>query len=109
MSTASEKAAAFLATGAKSDGAPGVERPATGEYARLRELLIDRDTLDDDEAEELADLAGKWRAGTIEGRPKRTVRKRESVAGDGDRDGKGRERTTPQTASEAAAARLRGL
>ena len=108
MTTASEQAAAFLGHGSGTkDETPGVERPATGGFARLRELLVDRDTLDDDEADELADLAGKWRAGELEGRPKRTVRKRESVAGDGDRDGKGRERTTPETASDKAAAILR--
>ena len=106
MSTASEQAAAFLA-GTK-DEAPGVERPATGEFARLRELLGKDGDFTDDEADEFADLAAKRRAGTLEGAPKRTVRKRDSVAGERDRDGKGRERESkPETASEKAAAFLR--
>ncbi|HCU77956.1 MAG TPA: hypothetical protein DGU37_05530 [Microbacterium sp.] len=105
MSTASEQAAAFLA-GTK-DEAPGVERPATGEFARLRELLGQEDEWTDDEADEFADLAAKRRAGTLDGAPKRTVRKRASVAGERDRDGRGREREIPATASEKAAAFLR--
>ncbi len=105
MSTASEQAAAFLA-GTK-DEAPGVERPATGEFARLRELLGQEDEWTDDEADEFADLVAKRRAGTLEGAPKRTVRKRDSVAGERDRDGKGREREMPESASARAAAILR--
>lgn len=106
MSTASEQAAAFLA-GTK-DEAPGVERPATGGFARLRELLGQEDEWTDDEADEFADLASKRRAGTLEGAPKRTVRKRDSVAGERDRDGEGREHgPKPATASEAAGAFLR--
>jgi len=107
MSTASEQAAAFLA-GTPKDEAPGVERPATGEFARLRELLGQEDEWTDDEADEFADLVAKRRAGTLEGAPKRTVRKRDSVAGDGDRDGAAyADRSKPATASEKAAAFLR--
>lgn len=106
MSTASEQAAAFLA-GTPKDEAPGVERPATGGFARLRELLGKDGDFTDDEADEFADLAAKRRAGTLDGAPKRTVRKRDSVAGERDRDGKGRERTKQPTASETAAAFLR--
>lgn len=107
MSTASEQAAAFLA-GTK-DETPGVERPATGGFARLRELLGQESEWTDDEADEFADLAAKRRAGTLDGAPKRTVRKRESVTGgERDRDGEGRERgPKPATASESAAAFLR--
>lgn len=107
MSTASEQAAAFLA-GTPKDEAPGDERPATGGFARLRELLGKDGDFTDDEADEFADLAAKRRAGTLDGAPKRTVRKRESVAGERDRDGEGRERgPKPATASESAAAFLR--
>jgi len=107
MSTASEKAAAFLA-GTPKDEAPGVERPATGGFARLRELLGKDGDFTDDEADEFADLAAKRRAGTLDGAPKRTVRKRESVAGDSDRDGAAyADRSKPATASEKAAAFLR--
>lgn len=106
MSTASEQAAAFLA-GTK-DETPGVERPATGGFARLRELLGQESEWTDDEADEFADLAAKRRAGTLDGAPKRTVRKRDSVAGDGDRDGAAyADRSKPATASEKAAAFLR--
>ena len=105
MTTASEQAAAILA-GTK-DETPGVERPATGEFARLRELFFKDGDFTDDEADEFADLAAKRRAGTLEGAPKRTVRKRESVAGERDRDGKGREREIPESASARAAAILR--
>lgn len=104
---ASEKAATFLLDGAK----PETPKPAAAgdDYARLRELVA-LDDLDDDETEELADLSAKWRAGKIARAPKKAVRRRQSVAGDGDRDGSGKGReSAPQTASERAAAQLRRL
>lgn len=103
--TASDEAARFLNGRAPAD--PGERRAATGERARLRDLLL-RDRLDDDETAELEELSKKFRDGDLEGRPPRTVRRRQSVAGDGDRDGGGRGRATPPTASQRAAEQLRG-
>jgi hypothetical protein len=107
MTTASEKAAAFLMGNSTGDERPGTQRPATGEYARLRELVLSDDDLSDDDMEEMRELNAKYRAGTITGSPARTAYKRQSVAGEreGDNMGGGRE---PQTASERAAAHLLG-
>lgn len=105
---ASEKAASFLlGNGASAASKPA---PAAGdEYGRLRQLVA-LDELDEDETEELEALSAKYRAGTIERAPKKAVRRRQSVAGDGDRDGHGNGReSAPQTASERAAAQLRRL
>lgn len=103
MSTASEKAAAFLTE--NTDERPtGERRDASGEYARLRDLIL-QDELTDDESAEFAELAKKRRAGTLTGSPTRTVFKRPSTAG---------ERSEvdvapkPPTASEQAAAYLQG-
>lgn len=104
MSTASEQAAAYLAT--KIDGEREGERQgATGEYARLRDL-IEQDDLTDDESAEFSSLAEKRRAGTLEGRPRRTVYKRQSIAGE--RDESGMSATKPKSASEQAARLLQG-
>lgn len=97
--TASEKAAAALLARSGSNPASEV-RPATGERARLLELIERDEPLTDDESEEFAELAKKSRAGTLSGSPERTVRKRPSVAG----DRVGRESvSSPATASETAA------
>lgn len=108
MSTASEQAAAFL-TGAASGDRPGETRGATGDYARLRELLIEKDELTDDEAAELVELSDKRRSGALTGRPKTVVYKRQSVAGESDRDGDRGAPPSARTASEKAANFLRGL
>lgn len=109
MTTASEQAAAFLIEKTATPAAPATSAPAGDDYARLRELVA-LDDLDDDETEELAELSKKWRAGEIERAPKKAVRRRQSVAGEGDRDGSGKGReSAPQTASERAAAQLRRL
>lgn len=104
MSTASEQAAAFLAT--KSDERQGERQGATGDYARLRDL-IEKDELTDDESDEFAALADKRRTGTLEGRPQRTTYKRPSVAGERS-DESATPVTKPKTASEQAASFLRG-
>lgn len=108
MTTASEAAAARLNGGATDRERVGETRAETGDYARFRALMR-RDDFTDDETTEFADLAGKWRAGTLEGRAKRTIYKRESVAGDNDRNGDAASRSasaSPTAASEAAAAQL---
>lgn len=104
MSTASEQAAAFLA--AKTADRQGERQGATGDYARLRDL-IEKDELSDDESEEFIELADKRRAGTLEGRPQRTTYKRPSVAGER-ADESTTPATKPKTASEQAANFLRG-
>lgn len=106
MSTASEQAGAFLAgntTGAERESAI---RGETGDYARLRELIA-KDDLNDDEVGEFETLAEKRRSGTLEGSPRRTVYKRQSVAGERE-DESDRGRPKPKTASEQAANFLRG-
>ncbi|QYF98273.1 hypothetical protein [Microbacterium sp. PAMC21962] len=102
---ASEAAAAhMLAT-------PGTDRPetreATGDYARLREYVLDRDDLTADEEADFADLVAKRRAGTLEGAPARVVRKRQSVAGERQHDDDSSGSSKPEkTASELAAERV---
>lgn len=109
MTTASEKAASFLLGGGAPDETPKPAPAAGDEMGRLRQL-VELDEMTDDETEELEALSKKWRAGTIELAPKKAVRRRQSVAGDGDRDGHGNGReSAPQTASERAAAQLRRL
>lgn len=104
MSTASEEAAAFLA-GSTSGERPLETRGATGEYARLRELVLADGDHTEDEAAEYDELIAKRRAGTLTGNPPRTIRKRPSVAGD---RGDEYAAKAPKTASEIAAAQLRG-
>ncbi|KJL25934.1 hypothetical protein RN51_00441 [Microbacterium oxydans] len=104
MSTASEQAAAFLAAKTADGEREGERQGATGEYARLRDL-IEKDDLTDDESAEFSSLAEKRRAGTLEGRPRRTVYKRQSVAGERSEDGRP---TTAPTASDQAARFLQG-
>lgn len=106
MSTASEQAAAFLAAKTAGGEREGERQGATGEYARLRDL-IEKDDLTDDESAEFSSLAEKRRAGTLEGRPRRTVYKRQSVAGERS-DESNMPASKPKTASEQAAAFLRG-
>lgn len=111
VSTASEQAAAQMVGGAADRERVGAIQGETGDYARFRALMR-RDDFTDDETTEFADLAGKWRAGTLEGRAKRTVYKRESVAGDNDRNGVDSGHTAPPSptaASEAAAAQIAWL
>lgn len=105
MTSASEQAAAFLTGANTADERPLETRGATGEYARLRELVA-KDDLSDAETEEFHTLAEKRRAGTLEGSPARSVRKRPSVAGERE-DGVSTS-STPKTASAAAAAQLLG-
>lgn len=106
MSTASEQAAAFLASKTAGGEREGERQGATGEYERLRDL-IEKDDLTDDESAEFDALAEKRRAGTLEGRAKRTVYKRRSIAGERT-DESDRGKPEPKTASEAAGNFLRG-
>lgn len=105
MSTSSNQADQILG-GASRPGPAGGVRPATGEYARFRELALQDSDLTDDEMDEFEDLIAKRRAGKLGGRPTRTVVKRESIAGDGDRDGTARSRRPNPSSSEAQAALL---
>lgn len=105
--SASEKAGAFLTGNTTGAERVGTRRGETGDYARLRELLLDKGDLTDDEQAEFDELAAKRRAGTLSGSPARTTFKRESVGGerDGDNMGGGRR---PESASEIAGAYLTG-
>lgn len=103
--SASDDAAAFLAESTKRNERAAETRGETGDYARLRELIAADGDLSDAEAEEFADLAGKWRSGSLEGSPTRTVRKRQSIAGE--RNDVVHE-PKPKSASEQAASFLRG-
>lgn len=105
--SASEKAAAFLMGNTTNDERPGTQRAATGDYARLRELVLSDDDFSDDEQAEYDELITKRRAGTLAGSPARTTFKRQSVGGErpGDNEGDGR---APKTASEIAGAFLTG-
>lgn len=106
MSTASEQAGAFLAGNGTDAERAGERRGASGDYARLRDL-IEKDELTDDETGEFESLAEKRRSGTLAGSPTRTVYKRKSIAGERE-DESDRGRPKPKSASEAAAAILRG-
>lgn len=104
--SASEKAAAFL-MGDTTNARVGTLRGATGDHARLRELVLDKGDLTEDEQAEFEELVAKRRAGTLSGSPARVTHKRESVGGEreGDNMGGGRQ---PRTASEAAGDHLLG-
>lgn len=104
MSKASKDAAAFLTEAASGDEREGQRRGATGDYARLADLL-GKDDLSAEESDEFDALAAKRRAGTLEGNPRRTVFKRKSVAGERGEDHPAK---TPKTASDIAAAQLLG-
>ncbi|MEV8265846.1 hypothetical protein AB0P00_17045 [Microbacterium sp. NPDC077057] len=106
MSTASEQAASFLSSKPAGDKRESERQGATGEYARLRDL-IEKDDLNDDESAEFDALAEKRRAGTLEGRARRTVYKRQSIAGERDAEREGRS-DRPLSASERAASFLQG-
>lgn len=106
MSTASEQAASFLTAATTSGQRVSERQGATGEYARLRDL-IEKDDLTDDESAEFDTLAEKRRAGTLEGRPRREVFKRRSVAGEREAEREGRP-SRPLSASEQAARMLQG-
>lgn len=109
MTTASEQAAAHLTANTAKQERTGETRGETGDYARLRELMGSDNDFTDDEATEFADLAEKWRAGTLEGRPKRMIYKRKSIAGERNEDSAGRSpSSSPTAASESAAAHLLG-
>lgn len=111
MTTASEAAAARLLGNATGNDHPMNTRPATGERARLAELIDRDDDLNDDESAEFDELASKWRAGKLAGSPERVVRQRRSVAGEREDESaaSGRHRTdAPKTASEQAAASVKG-
>lgn len=102
---ASEAAAAQILGRTGDDRRPVETRPASGDYARLREYVLDRDELTEEEEADFADLVARKRAGTLEGSPARNVRKRQSTAGESDRNGDaGRKTDPPKTASEIAAA-----
>lgn len=107
MSKASEEAGAFLTGGTPRGERPSATRGATGDYARLADLLT-KDDLSDAETDEFNALAEKRRAGTLDGTPRRTVLKRQSVGGERELDLPDK---APKTASDIAAAQLlrRGL
>lgn len=99
---ASEAAAARV-VGKTGDDRPEA-REATGDYARLREYVLDRDDLTPDEEADFADLVAKRRAGTLEGSPSRVVRKRQSIAGERQHDDDSSASSKPaKSASELAA------
>lgn len=104
MTTASEQAGAFLTGGAHERTAE--RRAASGDYARLRDL-IEKDELTDDESDEFESLADKRRSGTLAGSPTRKVVKRQSVAGERE-DESDRAKPSPKSASEQAARFLQG-
>lgn len=104
--SASEKAAAHL-LGNGGEQSEGTRRGATGEYARLSELLLSDRKLTADEREEFQELAARHREGTLTGSPARVTRKRESVAGERPGDNEPT-REPPITASDIAAAYLLG-
>lgn len=104
MSKASEEAGAFLTGGTPRGDRPAATRGATGDYARLADLLS-KDDLSDAENDEFNTLAEKRRTGKLDGSPRRVVFKRESVGGERGEDHPGK---APKTASDVAAAQLLG-
>lgn len=108
LMNASEQAAARILGSTTDDVRPSHTRPATGDYARLREYVLDRDDLTAEEEADFADLVAKRREGTLEGSPERVARKRQSTAGEREDESpaRGRSAHEPKSASELAAERV---
>lgn len=105
MNASEEAARRILERG--SEKRPSRVSGATGEYARLRELVLDIDELDDDQLEELERLSEKKRAGTLGGHAERVVRDRRSTAGEREDESPARSSSSAKTASELAAESVR--